>query len=96
MIPENSSIEGNQTGKTAGHISSEDRGTVTENEGEHDTEGDESGRQIKVKKICSGAPILTRQSYTNNPGGPLREGVIPTTRRYTQLHHGTEHEDNEH
>ena len=96
MLPENSSTERNQTGKTAGHISSEDRGTVIENEGEHDTEGDESGRQIKVKKICSGAPILTRQSCTKNPGGPLREGVIPTTRRYAQLHHGTEHEDNEH
>ena len=45
LAPENSLAEENQNGKgKAGHISSEDRDTVIQIEGEQWTEGDETGR----------------------------------------------------
>ena len=46
MTPENRSIEDNRNGmETTGRISPEDRGIVIEIEGEHGTEGDETGRE---------------------------------------------------
>ena len=72
MTPGNSSTEESRNGKeTAERSSSEDRGTVAEIEAEHGTEGDESRRQIEVLKLCSGAPILAKKSYTKNPDSPL-------------------------
>ena len=53
--------------RTAGRISSEDRGSVIESEGKLGIEGEQSGRQIAVKATRSGAPILVTTSYTENP-----------------------------
>ena len=53
-------------------------------------EGDELGRQIEVKKICVGAPILATQSHLTNPDSPLSKEVVRSTIMvYTQLHQGT-------
>ena len=72
MTPGNSSTEESRNGKeTAERSSSEDRGTVIEIEGENGTEGDTSRRQIEVKKLCSGAPVLALKSYTKNPDSPV-------------------------
>ena len=47
MTPGNSSTEKSGNGKeTAERSSSEDRGTAIEIEGEHGTEGEETGRQL--------------------------------------------------
>ena len=95
MPPYNSSTEENRNGKeTAGRISSEDKGIVIEIKGQHETEGDETGRQLEVKKICSGAPILATQSYTKNPDSPM--GKKLDLRQGDALSYTMEHEYNEH
>ena len=59
MPPGNISTEESRNGQeTAERSSSEDRDTVIEIEGEHGTEGEESGKQIVAQKICSGTPIV--------------------------------------
>ena len=49
--------------------SEQDRDTDIPIEGEHGTEGDTSRRRMEVK-ICSGAPILTTNTYKRNPDSP--------------------------
>ena len=73
---------------------SEDRDTVIEIEGEHGTEGEESGRQIVAKKICSRAPLLAMKLYTNNPDSPL--GNELDLQQGDTLSYIMEHEDNGH
>ena len=88
MTQDNSSIEDNRNGlEKTGRISSEDSGIVIEIEGEHGTEGDETARQIGVKKIYSGAPILATKSYRKNPDSPLSKELDVRqgdTLRYTK------------
>ena len=92
---DNSSTEESRKGKeTAERSSAEDRCTVIEIEEEHGTEGDESGRQIEVQKLCSGAPILANKSYKKNPDSPM--GKELALQQGDVLSCIMEHEDNEH
>ena len=64
LAPDNSLAEVNWNGKEiAGHISSEDRDTDIEVEGEHGTEGEETGRQLMGgKEIRLGTQMLATHS----------------------------------
>ena len=73
MAPANSLAEENRNGRaTAGHISSEDRDTVIQIEGEHGTEREEPGRQLMDGKgIRSGTQMVATHGYKKNPDGIL-------------------------
>ena len=56
----------------AGHISSEDRYTDIEIEGEDGTDGEETGRQLLGGKGRSaGTQMLATHRYRKNPDGPV-------------------------
>ena len=96
MTPGNSSTEDSRKGKeTAERSSSEHRGTVIEIEGEHGTEGQETGRQLlDGKGNRPGTHMLATHSYKKNPDDPvgneldLDEG---DTIVYLMTHHDNEH-----
>ena len=71
LAPDNSLAEQNfNEYENAGHISSEDRDTNIEIEGEQGTEGEETGRQLMDGKgIRPGTHMLATNSYNKNPDG---------------------------
>ena len=96
MAPDNSLAEENWNGKeNAGHISSEDRDTDIEIEGEHGTEWEETGRQLMDgKEIRPGTQTLATHSYRKNLDGPVGNKLdLNEGKTFVYL---MKHDDNEH
>ena len=96
LAPVNSLAEENWNGKeNAGHISPEDRDTDREIEGEHGTEGEETGRQLMDGKgIRPGTQMLATHRYKKNPDGPV--GNEQDLNEGETLVYLMKHDDNEH
>ena len=96
LAPDNSLAEENWNGKeNAGRSSSEDRDTDIEIEGEHGTEGEETGRQLMDgKEIRPGTQMLATHSYRKNLDGPV--GNELDLNEGEALVYLMKHDDNEH
>ena len=95
MTPGNILTEDSWKGKeTAERSSSEDRGTDIEMEGEHETEEEETGRQLlDGKGLRPGTQMLATHSYKKNPNGPV--GNELDLMEGDTLVYLMEHDDNE-
>ena len=83
--------EGVLTPDRSDDTSAEDSDAVIETEGEQGTEGDTSRRRMEAK-TCSGAPVLTTNTYKRNPDSPLGNAIDQQQGDSYIM----EHEDNEH
>ena len=96
MTPGNSSTEESRNGKeTAERSSSEDSGTLIEVEGEHETDGEETDRQLlDGKGIRPGTQMLATHIYKKNPDSPVgNELDLNEGETFVYL---MKHDDNDH